>query len=319
MLQALVFRHVMSHFRDALRPDAHFLQVHRDAHALKEGVGFFDGLFRNFLRRKMGVDAEDVDAVLDKARERPGAQDVLHPAGRDNGQAHAVGDVIVAAEGVLDAVHRPTGFTVSQAHDVVARQGAHEHHFCARPVVLGVFQAGFSVHHQALEAGLAEAVVHEGGVFAEVLLQDVVHGVRHACRRLVFGDAEGVTRVQERYFGKHERREVAQLVIGFRAGDDAAAIIFAAGSRQGENVHDGKGFHGRGFAGDEIPGIPVKAGAARNGLGAVQHGAAAHGKDYLNLVLLAQFNTFQHRRIILGIGPSPFGTGLCAGCFRPRR
>ena len=276
--------------------------MHRHPQALEEGVGGVDGFIGNLHSRQRRVDAEDVHAVLDKARERAFVQDVPHPAGRDDGQALAVGDVVVAGEGVLDAVHRPAGTAVALGHDVVARQGAHEHHLGPGGVVLGVVDTGFSIDHQALDAGLAEAVVHEGGVFHEVLFQDVVDGIGHTGRRLVLGDAEGVARVQEGYFGVHEVRGVAQLVVGLGAGNDGAGIVLAARGRQGEDIHDGKGLQSRRLAGDEIPRIPVKARAARDGLGAVQNTAAAHGKDDLDAILLAQPRAFQHAGIVFRVG-----------------
>ena len=58
----------------------------------KEFLGFLDGLLGDIHGRLVGVNAEDVHAVLDILAHGVLAQAILHPARSDNGEAQAVGD-----------------------------------------------------------------------------------------------------------------------------------------------------------------------------------------------------------------------------------
>ena len=182
---------------------------------------------------------------------------MLHPAGRDDGKTLSVGDVIIAAQGVLYAVHRPAGCTVAKGHYVVARKGAHKHHLRPCSKVFRICQAGFSVDHQALETSLAEAVVHQRGVLAEVLFHNMVHCIGNAGPCLLGRDAEGIARIQERANREQQRVYVPYLVVGLGAGDDAAAVVLAAGGGQGKNVNNRQCLLCFYFVRYQVPGIAI--------------------------------------------------------------
>ena len=85
---------------------------------------------------------------------------------------------------MLDAVAGPAGRAAAQGVNAVAAIGAGQHHLSACSVILRIFQTLPGIDHQALQSRLHEAVRQQGGILAEVLLHDVVHGIRAACRCL---------------------------------------------------------------------------------------------------------------------------------------
>ena len=129
-------------------------------------------------------DRETVDGVV--------VQDVLHPSRRDDCEALAVRDVIVRGQGMLHAMARPQRAAVAEGEYAVAGKGAVQHHLGAGGVILRIIDALAAVHHEALERCLHHAVVKDRGLLAEILLHDVVDGVRAAGSRLLLRHREGV-------------------------------------------------------------------------------------------------------------------------------
>ena len=81
-------------------------------------------------------------------------QNMLHPVGRNDGQALAVGDVIIGAQGMLNAVAGPAGRTAAKGVDPVAAIGAGQHHLSACIVILRVFQALPGIDHTMVGSSL---------------------------------------------------------------------------------------------------------------------------------------------------------------------
>ena len=232
LVEAFVERDVLRHLGDAALVDSQIAQVHGDADALEERVGGVDRAPGNLGCGQFRIDSEDVHAVFHESRQGALAQDLLHPARRDDGQAPAMGNVVIGAQGVLDRVAGPSGGAVAQRQDSVAAVGAGQHHLGARGVVVRVRQALAAVLHQAAEHGFAETVVQQGGVGGKVLLHHVVHGVRDAGCGLAARHGEGIDRIQDGDCREEVAVQVADLVVGFRARDHAAAVVFAAGGGQ---------------------------------------------------------------------------------------
>ena len=95
---------------------------------------------------------------------------------------------------------------------------------------------------------------------------------------------------------------ITNLVIGLGARDDAAAVVFATCCRQGDDIDNGQcglGFH---LIGDEVPRVTGVTGTSSDGLRAVEHRAAAHSKDNVDVVLLAEANAVQNAGVILRVG-----------------
>ena len=164
---------------------------------------------------------------------------MAHPVRGDDGQPPAVGDVVVGAEGVLDAVAGPARRTVAERENAVAAIGAGQHHLGTGCVIFRVLQALAAVHHQTAQHRLAEAVVQQRSVLREVLFHHVVHRIGNACGGLFPADSEGVGRVEERYGRVEQPVTIADLVVGFGARDDPKGVVFAAGGRKGDDINDG--------------------------------------------------------------------------------
>ena len=122
---------------------------------------------------------------------------MTHPAWRYDGQALAVGDVVVGAQGMLNSMHRPARFAVSKGIDAIAAEGAGEHHLGTGGIVLRILKTLPGIDHQALQAGLAESVIKQCRVFAEILFHDMVHGICTACSSLFLRYGERVAGVQK--------------------------------------------------------------------------------------------------------------------------
>ena len=157
---------------------------------------------------------------------RGSLEDVAHPARSDDGQTHAVGDVVMAGEGVLDGMHGPSAVGVAQRVDAVATQRGGVEDLRTGIVVLGLLKHGFHVLHQRLHGTLHEGIVHHDMLAAEVLLHDVVDAVGHTGEGLHDRQREGVGGVDERYGGEYVWREIRQFVVGLGARDDTSRVVF---------------------------------------------------------------------------------------------
>ena len=247
----------MGHLVEALFSDTDLAEVHRNADALKEFVCGVNGFLGDFLFGQGRVNPEYVDAVFDEAGQSVPVQDMLHPAGRDDGEAFAVGDVIIGAQGVLDAVAGPAALAVAKRQDAVAAVGAAEHHLRPCRVIFRILKALARIHHQALQHRFAETVIQQRGILGEVLLDGVVHSVGATGGSLLLGDGECISGVEEGCNREQQRVHITDFVVGLGARDDASAVIFTACCSEGDYVHDGQRCLSLHFVGYEVPGVSV--------------------------------------------------------------
>ena len=150
---------MVRHLVDAAVVDADLAEVHRDAEGSEEIIGRLDRLVCNVVAVLCCVEAEDIDAVLRETVDGVVVQDVLHPSRRNDREALAVRDVIVRGQGVLEAMARPQGAAVAEGENTVAGEGAVQHHLGAGGIILRIFDALATVHHEALERCLHHAVI----------------------------------------------------------------------------------------------------------------------------------------------------------------
>ena len=118
------------------------------------------------------------------------------------------------------------------------------------------------------------------------------HDVHDAAAGLELADGEGELRVQN-----GEERAVAGGVEApfqpiFLVGQDAGIAHLAAGSGEGEDCPDRKGFFRDPLFRGELPRVAVVVGAGCRRLGGVKDASAAYGKDQVDLFLPRQFCGF---------------------------
>ena len=85
----------------------------------------------------------------------------------------------------------------------------------------------------------------------------MVHSIGNACSGLLLADGEGIDGVENRHGREQQRVHITNLVVGLGARDHTSAVVFRAGSCEGDDVDDRQGglcFH---LIGDQIPGVAV--------------------------------------------------------------
>ena len=86
-----------------------------------------------------------------------------------------------------------------------------------------------------------------------------------------------------------------QLLVGLHIGDHSGSVHFRAGGRHGQHGEDRQRLFRHGLAGGEIPHIAIVAGTGGNGLGAVDHAAAAQRQHTVQFVGTAQLHALADR------------------------
>ena len=130
------------------------------------------------------------------------------------------------------------------------------------------------------------------------------HNVRRAAGRLVGGQGVGQLGVHHRELAPAQVAVVPPLDAALLLGDNAGIAHLAA--CRGDGQHRAQG--GAGLGGVlpvvQVPHVKVVGQAVANGLGGVDHAAAAHRQQEVHALLLAQFNALVHQREP-GIGLHP--------------
>ena len=215
---------------------------------------------------------------------------IAHPVGGQDGQAHAVGDVVEGGKLVLDGVNAP-GHGLAHVQKAIDGPGGAPHEVGPGLVVVGSLQGLGAVVDAGLQNGLRHAVRQIGGLNgAEIVLKGMGHDVRRAGRRLGSRQRAGVGGVQDGHGGQAGGGTEGQLFVGVHVGDDGDVVHLGAGGGHGQHRENGQGLLRHGLAGGEIPGVAVIAGAGGNGLGAVNDAAAAQGQHAVQPVLAAQLH-----------------------------
>ena len=130
----------------------------------------------------------------------------------------------------------------------------------------------------------------------------MVDGIGSTSGSVLGRHGEGVCRVHERSHGIEQRVHVSALVVDGGIGDNATAVILRTGSCQRDDVHDGQGLLSLHLIRNQIPCFAVVVGTGGNRFRAVEHRAAAHSQNDVNLLLLANPDTLQHARVVLWVG-----------------
>ena len=120
------------------------------------------------------------------------------------------------------------------------------------------------------------------------------HHVRDAGGRLVRRQGEGAAGIHDGELGAGDVVGIADLDVAVLVGDDARFAHLAAGGRDGQHARDGQADLGLGLAGVEVPDFAVVRHAIGDGLGGVDHAAAADGQQEIDALLAAEGDALVH-------------------------
>ena len=201
-----------------------------------------------------------------------------------------MGHVKHATQLVLQTVADEVSRRDAAAGQVVMGQAARPHDL--RPGLqilrLPVQDAGLS-HHGAKQPLGQTVGEFEVAAIDKIALHGVHHDVRAAAHALVIRQGEGEARVHDGKARAGDVVVIAALVARVLLGEDGAVAGLGAGGGDGEDGAHGQHRLGRAGMGIELPHVLVRlAHAVGDGLGRVDHGAAADGQQKVRVHLLPQ-------------------------------
>lgn len=284
----------LGHFGKAGVVDADLCESGREAELFLE---VFPQAFDAFLRDLDGVlafggDAHDAYGEAGDAGGGGFVQDVGEEGGGEDGEAEAVGDVVVGGEFVLDAVAGP-GDGMAAVDEVVDGPGGGPEEVRAGVFIGGVGHGDGGVFHDGAHHGFHVGFGGgEGLFFLEVDFHDVGEDVGGAAGGLIGGDGVGVFGAEEGDGGAEGLGGPAVFFFGLGVGDDGAGIHFGAGRGDGGDGDEGEGGVDGGAASDEVPGVGVVGGAACDDFGGVEDGASAEGEDEVQAFFAYEADAF---------------------------
>ena len=205
-------------------------------------------------------------------------------------------DVVEGGEFVFDPVADPRGKGVPRHADAVAGKRARPHEGRAGFVVVTLVVGALPHPEDGAQHRFAETIGDEVRILDAVLLEDVGHDVGAARGRLLLRNREGVFRIADRNARIEDGRQNADLLVLVHVRDDGGRVVFAPRRGKRQNRHEGEGLRDLAGIRHDVPGVAVVVARGADRLGAVDHGAAAHGEDEVDVVFAAKAGAFVHAR-----------------------
>ena len=205
-----------------------------------------------------------------------------------------MGHVEHSAELVLQAVGSKIPGADAAACQAVVGETSCPHDFGACLEVSGVVPEDLRVFHDRPEKAFRDLIRQLQGIPRnKIALHSVHHDIGAACCGLVRRQCDGELRIHDREFRAGDVVVVAALFSCRFVCDDRAVAHLTAGSGDGDDDADGKASGSLSFMIVQFPYVLVRLGkTVSNSFAGIDHGAAAHSQDEVQLLLQSDGNAF---------------------------
>ena len=169
------------------------------------------------------IDREPIETIL------AAITDIARPTAPDGSKSRAVGDIINAADLVLQCVRSEIGGLNAATGKPIVRKAACPHHFGSCFVIPRIIAQNQRIFHNGTEQGFRDAIgdFHMAAV-RKVAFHRMHHDIGTAAGGLVIRQGHSQRRIHHRKTRSAKIRIVAALLVFFLFGDDGGIAHLTA-------------------------------------------------------------------------------------------